>query len=226
MGAILIYRRIGCGKFALDNLAKGGISLKTYQKSQKNIGFVLTVLLLIVFTVSCSPKQSTQSEMAPPPPIETEPTVVEFDSSRVSDILKDGDIPEEDRGELSWLPKRPPLGMRFENTDSLQTVYFEFDKYSLTKKARTILEANAEWLRANPQLVARIEGHCDERGTLEYNQVLGENRAISVKKYLVTLGVAPDRLYTISYGETMPAESGHNEEAWAKNRRAYFKIGQ
>lgn len=226
MGTVLTYRRIGCDKFALHNLTKGGISLKTYQKSQKNIGFVLTVLLVLVFTVSCSSKKSTQSEMAPPPLIETEPTVVELDSSSVSDILKDGDIPEEDRGELSWLPKRPPLGMRFEDTVSLQTVYFEFDKHSLTKRARTVLEANAEWLRANPGVFARVEGHCDERGTLEYNQVLGENRAISVKKYLVTLGIAPDRLYTISYGETMPVESGHNEDAWAKNRRGYFKIGQ
>ena len=198
--------------------------MKTYQKSLKNVGFVLTVLLVFVFTVSCSSKKSTQSEMAPPPLVETEPTVVEFDSSSISDILKDGDIPEEDRGELSWLPKRPPLGMRFENTNSLQTVYFEFDKYSLTKRARTALEANAEWLRANPEVFARIEGHCDERGTVEYNLALGQRRANAARDYLISLGMGSAQVSTVSYGEERPLDPRQTEEAWAKNRRCHFVI--
>jgi peptidoglycan-associated lipoprotein len=156
----------------------------------------------------------------------TEPTVIDLADSRLEDALREGDIPAENRDDLPWLPKRPPLGMQFSETGDLRTVYFEFDKYSLTTQAREALQGNAEWLKQHSDVSVQIEGHCDERGTLEYNQVLGENRAVSTKKYLISLGVNPDRLYTISYGETQPADSGHDEDAWAKNRRAVFKIGR
>jgi peptidoglycan-associated lipoprotein len=186
------------------------------------------MVLLVLGATGCAQKKSTQAEIVPPmPSIRTEPTVIELsDQSKLADALKEGDIPEEDRGSLPWLPKRPPVGMQFENAPELMTIYFEFDKYSLTAQARKTLDENAVWLKNHPEVSVRIEGHCDERGTLEYNQVLGENRAISTKKYLVALGIDPDRLYTISYGETMPVDPGHNEEAWAKNRRAEFKIGR
>jgi peptidoglycan-associated lipoprotein len=152
--------------------------------------------------------------------------VIKLPDSPLQDLLKEGDIAEENRDDLPWLPKRPPLGMQFEETRDLQIIYFEFDKYSLTDQARDTLHRNAEWLKQNPNVSVQIEGHCDERGTLEYNQVLGENRAVSTKKYLVSLGIDPDRLYTISYGETQPADSGHSEDAWAKNRRAVFKVAR
>jgi peptidoglycan-associated lipoprotein len=182
-------------------------------------------MMLVLGAAGCAPqKDSIQSDARPQMP-QSEPTVIELPDN-LADAMKEGDIPEEDRGDLPWLPKRPPLGMRFEETSELQTVYFEFDKFSLTSQARNILNSNAEWLRNNPNVTVQIEGHCDERGTLEYNQVLGENRTFSTKKYLVTLGIDPDRLYTISYGETMPVDSRHNEEAWAKNRRAQFKIAR
>jgi peptidoglycan-associated lipoprotein len=193
------------------------------QKSQKNVLFLLTVLLVLISIVGCAPKKPTTQASVPPPA--EPPTVIDM-GSRVSDVLKDGDIPEESLGELSWLPQRPPIGMTFQSNPALQTVFFEFDKYSLTRKTRDALDANAEWLRANPTAFVQIEGHCDERGTLDYNQVLGENRAVSAKKYLVSLGIEPDRIFTISYGETMPADPGHTEGAWAKNRRAEFKVGQ
>jgi peptidoglycan-associated lipoprotein len=190
--------------------------------------FVLLLVISFSIVVGCaSRKKSTQSDMIPSQmPGQTEPTVIELDSSKLTDALREGDIAEEDRNQLPWLPKRPPSGMQFQTTSALQTVHFEFDKYSLTSETRNVLNANAVWLRNNPGVSVRIEGHCDERGTEEYNQVLGENRAISVKKYLVTLGVAPDRLYTISYGEAMPADPRSNEEAWAKNRRAEFKVAR
>ncbi len=200
--------------------------LKTSQKFQKNAGFVLTVLVVMILIVSCSQKKPTQTEMMPPPVVENEPTVIELADSKVNDLLNEGDIPEEDRGDLPWLPKRPPLGMRFKEIAALQTVYFEFDKYSLTRQTREALDANAAWIRNNAEVFVQIEGHCDERGTDDYNEVLGENRAIAVKKYLVSLGIEPDRLYTISYGESMPADLGHTEDAWAKNRRAVFKVSQ
>ncbi len=206
---------------------KGELSLKTYRTFRKNVFVVLMAILSIVLVVGCaSKKKPTQSEMMPPVSSRTEPTIIELDDARLDNALKEGDIPEEDRGDLAWLPKRPPQGMRFGETSALQTVYFEFDKYSLTTQARNILNTNADWLKNHPEISVQIEGHCDERGTLEYNQVLGENRAINVKKYLVTLGVNPNRVYTISYGELRPADSGHNEDVWAKNRRAQFKVSQ
>ena len=105
-----------------------------------------------------------------------------------------------------------------------ETVYFDFDKSDLRQDARTILSKNAEILLKNKALKkVRIEGHCDERGSAEYNMALGERRANSVQQYLVTLGVQPDRLSVISYGKEKPAVIGSSEEVWAKNRRAEFK---
>ncbi len=199
-------------------------TLNTVKKS--NIALVVLVCLSLALVAGCSRRgKSTQSELAAPP-MQGEPTVIELGDSRLSDMLKEGDIPEEDRGDLPWLPKRPPRGMQFEQTSALQVVYFEFDKFTLTTQTRNALDQNAAWLKNNPEISVQIEGHCDERGTLEYNQVLGENRTLAVKKYLAALGIDPNRLYTISYGETVPADSGHTEDAWAKNRRAQFKISR
>jgi len=103
-------------------------------------------------------------------------------------------------------------------------VYFGFDDASLTKKARQILSEKAEWLRENPGVEATIEGHCDERGTKEYNMALGQRRAQSIKNYLVNAGIDESRLETISYGEERPVDPRSNEMAWAKNRRGVFKI--
>ncbi len=107
---------------------------------------------------------------------------------------------------------------------TLNDIYFEFDQSDITDEARAILQANADWILANPGSKIQIEGHCDERGTEEYNLALGERRANSVKNYLASLGVTEDRLYTISYGEELPADPGHDEAAWSKNRRAHFLV--
>ncbi|MEP0828203.1 MAG: peptidoglycan-associated lipoprotein Pal [bacterium] len=103
-------------------------------------------------------------------------------------------------------------------------VYFDFDKYNLVDSAKRALDHNAMILKDNPNLIIRIEGHCDERGTIEYNLSLGEKRAAAAKKYLTDLGIDPGRLQTISYGKERPAVAGSNEAAWAKNRRDEFKI--
>lgn len=106
----------------------------------------------------------------------------------------------------------------------LRTVYFDFDKYDLREDARTTLAGNADWLKANARWRLLIEGHCDERGTNEYNMALGDKRANAVRQYLVSTGIDASRLRTISYGEERPADPGHAEEAWSKNRRAEFVI--
>ena len=106
----------------------------------------------------------------------------------------------------------------------LRTVYFDYDSAELTGQGQQTLDGNADWLLAHPNLQIQIEGHCDERGTSEYNLNLGDRRAKSAKAYLVSKGVTADNLHTISYGEERPIDPGHSESAWAKNRRVQFLV--
>ncbi len=105
----------------------------------------------------------------------------------------------------------------------LSRIVFEFDQFTLTTEARGILAQNADYMKNNPGLKVRIEGHCDERGSDEYNLALGERRASATKNYMVSLGIDPTRLTIISYGEEMPLDPSRSESAWAKNRRAEFR---
>jgi peptidoglycan-associated lipoprotein len=104
----------------------------------------------------------------------------------------------------------------------LTDVYFDFDKYNIRPGDAEMLKKDYEWFKANPGKKARIEGNCDERGTIEYNLVLGQKRADSAKSFLINLGADGKLLETISYGKEKPVDPGHNEAAWAKNRRAHF----
>ena len=104
------------------------------------------------------------------------------------------------------------------------TVYFDFDRATIKPSETGKIEEVAKYLQANPTHAVQIEGHCDERGTEQYNLSLGERRSLSVREYLVTAGIQPDRIFTISYGESRPADPGHNEAAWAKNRRGVFVL--
>ncbi len=106
----------------------------------------------------------------------------------------------------------------------VEDVFFGFDQYDLSDEAMDILAANARILRDIPQAVLMIAGHCDERGTIEYNLALGEKRALAVKDYLTSLGVPSSRLRVTSYGESKPFVTGSNEDAWALNRRAHFQL--
>ncbi|HWP23682.1 MAG TPA: peptidoglycan-associated lipoprotein Pal [Candidatus Binatia bacterium] len=104
----------------------------------------------------------------------------------------------------------------------LKEIYFDFDKYDLTPAARATLQANAAWLKANPAATVEIEGHCDERGTTEYNLALGAKRARAAMQYLISLGIGPARIKTISYGEELPVCKEATEECYQKNRRDRF----
>lgn len=106
----------------------------------------------------------------------------------------------------------------------LKDIYFAFDSYKLDATAKATLAANAEWLKAHEGATVQVEGHCDERGTNEYNMVLGANRARAAADHLRTLGVPASSISTVSYGEELPLDPAHNEEAWAKNRRDHFKV--
>ncbi len=109
---------------------------------------------------------------------------------------------------------------KFENED----IHFDFDKYYIRPDAAEILKKKAQWLKEHPEVHLLIEGHCDERGTEEYNLALGERRANSAKEFLVSLGIDPKRISIISYGEERPVDPRSCEEAWAKNRRDHFVI--
>ena len=103
-------------------------------------------------------------------------------------------------------------------------IYFDFDKYNIKPEMRARLEENAKFLLEHPEVRIEIQGNCDERGTAEYNLALGEKRARSAKEYLVNLGVDPQRIEVVSFGEERPLDPGHNEDAWARNRRDDFVI--
>lgn len=120
-------------------------------------------------------------------------------------------------------PALPPPPPKLK-AEQLQTVYFDFDKFNLRPDAMASLEMNYQLLKEFPDAIIKIEGHCDERGTVEYNISLGEKRAKAVMDYLVGIGINPARLSMISFGKERPVDMGHNEEAWAKNRRAEFRI--
>ena len=106
----------------------------------------------------------------------------------------------------------------------LKPAFFLYDSDEIDDAAKAVLRANAEILKTYRTWVITIEGHCDERGTAEYNLALGDRRALAAKNYLASLGIAADRMRTVSYGNEFPFDAGHNEAAWAKNRRAHFML--
>jgi peptidoglycan-associated lipoprotein len=120
-------------------------------------------------------------------------------------------------------PQRPSLATL---NSELRPIHFDFDKSAIRGDAIPVLDGNAALMAKYPEFNIVVEGHCDERGTIEYNLALGDRRATMAKKSLVERGVAPGRISTISYGEERPVDPGHNEAAWAKNRRAAFRFVQ
>jgi len=141
--------------------------------------------------------------------------------------LREEELKKPTGGELekSLVTKKEPgiEGEVFE-TKLLKDIHFEFDKYDIRRVDEEILKENAVVLKKNPRMKIQIEGHCDERGTVEYNLALGERRASNTKKFLVFLGIPSDRISTISYGKERPLNKGHHEEAWAGNRRAHVVV--
>jgi peptidoglycan-associated lipoprotein len=115
-----------------------------------------------------------------------------------------------------------PAPAQFREVPALKTIYFDFDKSVIRSDAARTLDANIDWMKSNPDALILIEGHCDERGTNEYNLALGDRRAKATMDYLTARGVAVARLTTISYGEERPVCAGHANACWDRNRRAHF----
>lgn len=120
--------------------------------------------------------------------------------------------------------KTPGIAGEVFERSLLKDIHFDFDKYDIRPGDAALLKENAALLNKYPNVKVQVEGHCDERGTVEYNLALGERRANHAKNYLVSLGISPARISTISYGKEKPLDPGHNEEAWAKNRRAHTVV--
>ena len=141
--------------------------------------------------------------------------------------LREEELKKPTEGELekTLVTKKEP-GIEGEVFESklLKDIHFDFDKYDVRSVDEAVLKENAVFLKNNPKMKIQIEGHCDERGTVEYNLALGERRATNTKKYLVFLGIPSDRISTISFGKERPLDKGHHEEAWARNRRAHIVV--
>jgi len=177
------------------------------------LSYVL-MLALLVTMAGCKSCQSEVETVPEPPPVEVtpEPEV----------IVERTPEPEPAPVQIEREPPPPPTAQMLNDMGVLQTVYFGFDSSTLNDQARALLRANADWLKANPGNAVVMGGHCDERGTKEYNLALGERRASAARDYLASLGVDISGLRVISYGEEDPAASGHGEDDWAKNRRCTF----
>ena len=161
------------------------------------------------------------------PVVREEPSTKKEEAAKIEAerMAKEKESKAKEEFEKSLVAKRTP-GIEGEVFESslLKDNHFDFDKYDIRPKDVAILRENAALLKKYPKVKIQIEGHCDERGTVEYNLALGERRATSTKNYLVSLGISADRLSTISYGKERPLDPGHNEEAWTKNRRAHTVI--
>ena len=187
-------------------------------KRTVSIGLLLLVVTFgMVFLASCSKKT--------PPPGE-EPMDIQGVERTETEAERQRRIAEEEldakKGEHAQAEEQRREKEMAKFLDS--TVYFAFDNSSLSPETREVLLQQARWLKENPGRTVIVEGHCDNRGTEEYNLALGSRRAQSVKDFLVNAGVESSRIITISYGEERPAVRGDNEAAWAKNRRAEFRL--
>ncbi len=183
----------------------------------------LFLLLVVGLTFSCAQRKVTTSE--PGKVIPSEEVKAEQSREETPAIIGEQDISNIETTEI----KEAPVAMKVseeEKKNVLRDIYFDFDRYDVKAEDKPVLRAVADWMLENPDVKLVIEGHCDDRGTSEYNLGLGDRRAKSTKDYLITLGVPADRLQTVSYGEEKPLCTESTEECWAKNRRAHFVVLQ
>jgi peptidoglycan-associated lipoprotein len=176
---------------------------------------VLALSIAALMSVGCAKKQTVKSEGTEAPPAASAPIT--------EAPMKEPPPP------MAVAPAVPPaaapgVAVTEEKMSQFDDVRFDFDKSEVKPDGRKTCGVVADYLKRHPQAKMQIEGHCDERGTAEYNMALGERRATAVMNYLVSLGVPKAALSTVSFGKEKPLDPGHNEEAWGKNRRAHFVL--
>jgi len=174
-------------------------------------GLVLVTVIAAFLLAGCGCFMQAQKGEAPPPKPPEQKVVA------APEAKKEVSVPGKPTP-----PAPPPSSPAAAGAPMLQIINFDYDKYNVRPGDAEILKKNLDWFKSNPATKTRIEGNCDERGTVEYNLALGQKRADSAKNYLTGLGVDGKRLETISYGKERPLDPAHNEAAWAKNRNAQF----
>ncbi|MFN8063900.1 MAG: peptidoglycan-associated lipoprotein Pal [Vicinamibacterales bacterium] len=190
------------------------------QRTSTTAAMALPILLTVIAT-ACGGKKPPVARPAPPPP-----------ASGSSATATRPPAPPEPVAEPVIVPPEPVREDRIASSSlddlnrnsPLKPAFFEYDSSDLSAEAQRVLTENAVVLKQYPSWTVTIEGHCDERGTAEYNLALGERRAVAARTYLVSLGISADRLRTVSYGKEFPFDPGHDESAYTKNRRAHFVI--
>jgi peptidoglycan-associated lipoprotein len=189
-------------------------------------GLATAVFLAPALMFGCAKQPATMVTAAPAPtgvagvsPMAGNPASTSTQSTATSEAPQ----ATGQRGSAAASGERPAPS-EFVPVRDLVDIHFDFDQYTIRPRDAEILDANARWLRANANALVLIEGHCDERGTEEYNLALGDRRAKAALSYLVAQGIAPARLVTISYGKERPQCADHNEACWTKNRRAHFLV--
>jgi peptidoglycan-associated lipoprotein len=183
---------------------------------------VLVAVVLVVAGAACAKKPPTVARPMPPPAEDTTNAIPPTPPTPPRPVDEPIPVPPE--------PESIRAGDLKDDLDTLnrsgvlKPVFYDLDSSEVNAEGQRALQENADMMRKNPQWQVTIEGHCDERGTAEYNLALGERRAISARAYLVSLGIPADRVRVVSYGKEFPFEQGHDEAAWSKNRRAHFVI--
>jgi peptidoglycan-associated lipoprotein len=190
------------------------MKLQEDRMNRKMTRTIIVFFCVTLFAAGCAKKELVKSEepIAPPTAVEKAPAVTTPAEKPAPETPA---VKEETLQETT--KEAAPAA-------TMETIHFDFDSYVLSAEARDILKKNADWMTGNPTAKVQVQGNCDERGSAEYNLALGENRAKAAAKYLETLGIASDRLSTISFGKEKPVDTGNNEAAWAKNRRDDFVI--
>ncbi len=192
-------------------------------KKQRVLSVTVVFAIASLFLITSCAKQQirTEEEVAPaaaaPAPEVMEPEAPKIDMEAVRKAEA------ERKARLRKMEMAQKLRDEIREFEA-EKIYFAFDKAELNMDARSILAKKADWLRKHPEFSLRIEGHCDERGTIEYNLALGERRSNAAWKFLNALGISGSKMSTISYGEENPADPARNAAAWARNRRAEFKL--
>jgi peptidoglycan-associated lipoprotein len=185
----------------------------------RRVSAVLVTIALMVGIGACAKKKPPVAKPIPPPPATSDTTT--GPPPKPPEPVRETPMPPEPLASDSLTTSDIDL---INKNSPFQPVFYEFDSAEVDGEAQKVLNTNAEILRKYPTWVITIEGHADERGTAEYNLALGERRASAARTYLLSLGIPGDRLKTVSYGKEFPFDPGHDEAAWAKNRRAHFVV--
>ena len=180
---------------------------------------MVCVIMSLMLIVSCG-KKKVETAPAAAADMATDTKPADDAANAATDTAKDEDAANMAADDNTG--KREASGAAVADAVGVSDIYFDYDSSDILSSETAALEAKAQWLKANPNVKTTIEGHCDERGTSEYNLALGDRRAARAKSFLEKLGISGSRMETVSYGEEKPAIPAHNEDAWSKNRRAHF----